>query len=169
MKITKLIQTLVGSCCLVGLLTGCASLYCGSNQAVSIDTLPSGAEVLIYDANGEVIFKHATPCVADLKRRAPSTMEGARYVVLVRKDGYAPQQFPLTGLVNRAYCCNIVNVVGFVVDPVVGGMWTLTPEDINTKLESQNAAFFGNKKGVLICLKEQVPQDLLPYLKPVKD
>jgi hypothetical protein len=46
-------------------------------------------------------------------------------------------------------------------------MWTLTPERVNPKLASENAAFFKGNEGITVCLKEQVPQSLVPYLEPV--
>src|SRR6266851_5507332 len=103
MKNSKIIGTLISCGCLITLATGCASMICGPKQAVSINTHPTGAEVLIYDSRGEVIFKDSTPCVAKLPRSAPETLEAATYTVLLRKDGFAPVQVPIEGLVNRAY------------------------------------------------------------------
>jgi hypothetical protein len=165
----KSIITTTASCLVLALLTGCASVICGPTQKVSIDSRPRGADVLVYDSRGEVVLQSTTPCVAKLDRRAHDYLESASYVVLIRKDGYAPVQVPLTGIVNRAYFANILlGVVGLVVDPVTGSMWTLTPDTVSPKLLSENAAFFQrDNKGLLICLKEQVPQDLVQYLEPV--
>lgn len=167
MKLTKSVLSLMAGCGLIGLMTGCASMMCGSHQNVSIDSKPPGAEVLVYGANGEVVFQHTTPCVAKLDRRAPHSLEGAQYTVLVRKEGYAPIQVPLEGVVNRAYFINIVNFVGLFIDPVTGGMWTLDPGKVNTTLASENAAFLDHKGGLMICLKDEVPASLVPYLQPL--
>jgi hypothetical protein len=168
MKPIKLAITLIGCAGLITMFTGCASIICGKQQSVSIDSKPTGAEVLVYDSNGEIIFQSTTPCVANLNRRT-SDYESADYVVLIRKEGFAPVQVPLTGKLNRAYLANFLNVIGFAIDPITGALWTLSPDEVSPKLEGEQAAFFGNKKGILICLKDQVPQDLVPYLRPVQN
>jgi len=141
---------------------------CGPKQSVSIDTKPSGAEVMVYDSAGEVVFQKTTPCVATLDR-STKDYEHASYVRLVKKDGYAPVQIHLSGKLNRAYLANVVNVVGLVVDPITGSMWTLAPEAVDAELLSENKAFFKPDNGLFIDLKEQVPQDLVQYLQPVEN
>jgi len=136
---------------------------------VAIDSLPTGAKVEVYDSRGEVVFDDTTPCVAKLKRGGPGSMEAGQYTVLLKKDGYSPVQVPLSGLVNRAYALNALNIVGLVVDPITGSMWTLRPEKVVERLVSENAAFFKPQDGLMICLKQEVPQDLQPYLEPVKN
>jgi len=167
MKLTKSAVTLFACVGLVTLFSGCASFMCGPHQSVSIDSHPRGAEVLVYDCHGEIVLKETTPCVACLDRREHGYTRAAHYVVLVRKEGYAPVQVPLDGSVNRAYCVNILSAgIGYFVDPMTGSMWTLSPGDIDAKLVSENAAFFP-KGGIMICLKEEVPAALTPYLKPL--
>src|SRR5258708_22271005 len=116
MKSTKSLVRIICCCSVIGLLSGCASIICGPKQAVSIQSKPPGAEVLVYDSRGEVIFHEKTPCVAKLDRRAHELVAAANYVVLIRKEGFAPMQFPLTGLVNRAYYANIMfGGIGLIV------------------------------------------------------
>src|SRR5437870_3119271 len=62
----KSVITLLSGCCLITLLSGCASVICGSKQSVAINSKPIGADVQIYNANGEIIFHKTTPCVAKL-------------------------------------------------------------------------------------------------------
>lgn len=164
----KSIIKIAGSVLLITLFTGCASVICGPKQVVAIDSRPNGAEVLIYDSRGEIIQQKTTPCKVELSRRAYENFDHAHYVVLIRKEGYAPVQVPIEGIVNRAYFANILcGGIGLIVDPMTGSMWTLTPEKVNPKLASENSAFLNNKDGITVCLKEQVPQALVPYLEPV--
>src|SRR5258707_12232956 len=86
---------------LLTLFHGCASVICGPKQDMVIKTKPAGAEALIYDSRGEIIFQDKTPCIAALDRRTPD-YDPANYVLLVRKEGYSPVQVPLNGSVNRA-------------------------------------------------------------------
>jgi len=149
----------VGCCGLITLLTGCASIMCGPNQEVKFDSRPEGAQVLVYDARGDIIFQQPTPCVARLARRDPDTMEGGTYVALVRKEGFEPVQIPLNGLVNRAYTANILNGgIGYAVDPMTGSMWTLTPQGMDPKTVTERVGFFKDE-GFLILLREEGATD----------
>src|SRR5438876_9366776 len=165
----KSVITLLSGCCLITLLSGCASVLCGPKQSVAINSKPVGADVQIYNANGEIIFHKTTPCVAKLDRRAPELLESATYVILVKKEGYAPVQVPLMGTVNRAYFANILfGGLGLAIDPMTGSMWTLSPAGIDPTLAEQTAALFSHEDGLMIALKEQVPQELVGYLQPVQ-
>ena len=121
---------------------------------------------MVYDSTGEIVFHKNTPCVAKLSRR-DADYGSANYVILVRKAGFDDVQVPLSGCVNKAFFANIIfGGLGMVVDPITGAMWTLCPNDVDAKLVQENADFF-HHEGLLICLKEQVPQDLQPLLQPV--
>jgi len=162
MKLTTRTLTLLGCCCFITLFTGCGSIMCGSRQKFVLDSLPTGAEVLVYDSRGEVVLQKTTPFVTKLDRREPNAAGAARYVVLVKKDGYAPAQFPLVGVVNRAYCANILSAgIGYAVDPMTGGMWTLVARPADPDMITQKAGFF-SQEGALIHLKEESAPDQKP-------
>src|SRR5437879_5744416 len=138
MKLTTRTLTLLGCCCFITLFTGCGSIMCGSRQKFALDSVPTGAEVSVYDSRGEVVLQKTTPFVTKLDRREHSVTQGAQYVVLVKKDGYAPAQFPLNGVVNRAYWANVLSGgLGYAVDPMTGGMWTLDPQPADPALVTQ--------------------------------
>ena len=170
MKInTKSVIKLISGCCLIMLLSGCASVICGPQQKVKINSRPNGAEVVIYDSNGQVVAENTTPCVAKLNRRAPDYLEAASYVILVKKEGFAPVQIPLSGTVNRAYFANVLNAgLGLIVDPLTGSMWTLSPDAVSANFASESAMSFNHEGGLMIALKEEVPQELVGYLEPVE-
>jgi hypothetical protein len=169
MKLTKSTVTLVACCSLIALFTGCASVMCGSKQKVALDSKPNGAEVLVYDAHGDVVFQKKTPCIANLNRRHPDYMQPANYVVLIKKEGFEPVQFPLTGILNQAYFANILNAgIGFAVDPVTGGMWTLTPASLDADLVTPAAGFF-QEEGYTVSLKQETNHEPAPFLKAAKD
>src|SRR5207245_7515645 len=126
MKMIKSVVTLVGCGCFLALLSGCASVMCGTKQAVALTSKPTGAQVLVYDTHCEVVFRGVTPCTANLARRNDD-YESASYTVLLKKQGYAPVQVALAGQLNRAYFANILcGGVRFLADPIKAGMWTLT-------------------------------------------
>src|SRR5712691_1936058 len=102
MNLTKTLVRLVGGCGAIALLGGCASVICGPRQAVSINSKPDGAEVMVYDSTGDIVFHKNTPCVAKLNRR-DADYGSANYVILVRKSGYDDVQVPMNGCVNKAF------------------------------------------------------------------
>jgi hypothetical protein len=160
MRLIKNLSTLFACACLASLFTGCASVLCGSKQSFSFDTKPAGAEVLVYNSKGDVIFRDATPCVAELPRTAPEK-DRANYVVLMRKQGYSGFQVPLTSEINNAYFANILfGGVGLAVDPLTGAMWTLRPTGVNPKLLEGRKGFRVREDELFVTLKSDVPNTL---------
>ena len=168
MRIIKMLIT----CGVIGtmlVLTGCGSIITKTEQTIPIRSNPSEAMVEITDANGNVVQTGKTPYTVTLKKGA-GYFKSAEYRVNVEKAGYAPVTFNLTGEMNVWYLAGNLGFGGFigwlVVDPLTGGMWTLTPEQINTDLTQQQSCIF-SEDGITIVLKEQVPDELEPYLVQV--
>ena len=151
MRQSKAIFTIVSSVGLLTLLTGCSSVMCGSRQAVSINSRPAGAEVLVYNSDCQVVCRDTTPCVATLRRSSPDGEAGS-YTLVIQKKGFAPAQVPLTGKVNDAYYANIIfGGVGLLVDSATGAKWTLTPE-VDADLDGSDTRVFKHDD-VLVSLK----------------
>ena len=139
---------------LMTFFTGCASVLCGPHQNVAINSKPAGAEVLVYDSHGEIVYENTTPCTAKLDR-ANSEGDSATYIVLVRKPGFNPIQIPLSGQVNKAYFANaLFGGVGFFIDPITGGMWTLTTDSIDPQLVDEHKGFRPQHTDVFVNLKD---------------
>ena len=156
--------TLFGACLLVTLFTGCASMICGPTQAVSINSKPAGSEVLVYDQHGDIVFQGKTPCVASLLR-TPAEVERANYIILIRKEGFAPVQVPLTSRINGAYYANVLNGgIGMIVDSFAGTMWTLSADGLDAKLVDESAAIVHEEQDIMIALKQQSSTELLSGL-----
>jgi hypothetical protein len=154
MKKLNSVLILLGCAALMTFTSGCASVLCGPTQKVAINSKPDGAEVLVYDSHGEVVFENATPCIAKL-HRANDEGDRASYVILVRKQGFAPVQIPVSGQVNKAYFANaLFGGIGFFVDPMTGAMWTLTTDSVDPQLVDEHAAFRGQENDVFVKLKE---------------
>jgi hypothetical protein len=166
----NIMKTITNALTIIGcggllLLTGCASVVCGTKQAVALDSRPRGAQVLVYNPACEVVFSNTTPCTANLARKAGDLSTDC-YVVLIRKEGYAPVQVPLVGRVNGAYYWNLLTAgVGFLIDPVTGGMWTLGPDKVDGDLVADKAGFFSGD-GLLITLKKAASQPVTPAMNP---
>ena len=141
-------------------------MICSSKQAVALDSKPGGAEVIVYNNHGEIVYQGKTPCVAELARTTPEP-ERSNYIVLIKKKGFAPVQIPLKGEMNRAYLANILfGGIGLVIDPATGSMWTLCAKGVDPKVVSQNVAFLQHEDGFLVTLKDELPAEIAAHLEP---
>jgi hypothetical protein len=103
--------------------------------------------------------------------RSTGYFVGANYTVEISKPGYASQTIEITSRVSGWYFGNFGfgGPIGLlIVDPVTGGMFSLTPEYINTDLRTRHAGLLSRDGRLIVMLQREVPKDLLPYLKPIK-
>jgi hypothetical protein len=118
-------------------MSGCASIMSGSRKNITINSNPPGAHVSVADKNGAEVASLTTPCVANLKRGA-GYFSGASYVAKIEKPGYQSQEVKIQATANPWTLGNIVfgGVIGLlIVDPVTGGMFMLTPAEIEAQLQ----------------------------------
>ena len=159
MKLTRIALSLLTCASTITLFTGCASVLCGPKQTFSVGSKPIGADVIVYDSRGEKIFEDKTPCVATLARVRPDT-DRANYVVVIKKQGFASAQVPITSEVNKAFFLNIfTGGIGFFVDPSTGAMWTLTPTPEGNKVLDHNTAFL-RSDSLFVNLNDNTPKSL---------
>jgi hypothetical protein len=145
----------------VCLLTSCATMTHGSNEVISVDSDPSGAEATIKCANN-VSASGTTPARLIIPRKA----EGCR--VDVEKSGMKTQSMdvergftssfwlnfiPASGLplgtiavftgngsdgtLSAVFAAGILGGVGFLVDRVTGAMYDHNPNVIKVTLQPQ--------------------------------
>jgi hypothetical protein len=163
-KLNSILLLLVGLG-LSPLVTGCASVLCGPTQKLTINSKPTGADVLVYDSHGEVVYESKTPCVARLSR-ASDEGDRATYTILVRKQGFMTTQIPVSGQVNKAYFANaLFGGIGFIIDPMTGGMWTLTTDTVDPQLVDENEAFRSRQNDVFVGLKEESTANLTAHVE----
>jgi hypothetical protein len=150
-------------------LASCGTIITGSEQSIPISSDPSEAAVKITDASGNLVKTDTTPCTVDLKKGA-GYFKKAEYTVVVEKSGYEPMEFQLTGDVNMWYIAGNLGFGGLigwlVVDPLTGGMWMLSPEEIKADFAKKESLLF-SEEGIHIVLKENVPSELVPFLIPI--
>jgi hypothetical protein len=159
MKLTRTIFAFLACASTITLFTGCASVLCGSKQTFSVGSKPLGADVVVYDSRGEKIREDKTPCVVTLARVRPDT-DRANYVVVVKKQGFASVQVPITSEMNKAFYLNIfTGGIGFFVDPSTGAMWTLTPTPEGYKVLDHNTAFL-RSDSLFVNLNDNTPKGL---------
>ena len=120
-------------------LSGCASIMQGTKQNVAINSSPSSATVYL---NGSKIG--ATPMSAELSRKKPN-------VIKIELDGYVSQEMAFSRSVSGWVWGNIVfgGIIGLIVDASTGGMYKLTPDQINAEMKKGNLSLI-QKNGDMI-------------------
>jgi hypothetical protein len=121
-------------------LSGCASIFNGQTQAVSIQSVPEGAAVSVSNRAGEKIHSGPTPVTLTLKRGA-GYFKSEVYTLSFSKDGFEPKEVTITGSMSGWYIGNILfgGVIGMLaVDPVTGGMY-IFPETVTETLQAAAA------------------------------
>ena len=156
---------------LVFSLAACATIITGQNQEISITSEPSGANVVIYDVNNLPVWDSTTPSIVTLKK-GRQYFQAARYRVEITKQGYAKQEFMITGDLNVGWYLVgnffLGGLIGWlIVDPITGAMWTLAPDMIYAPLGQQGS--LSEKDGSLVViLKEDIPDDVYESLQLVR-
>ena len=88
-------------------LTGCASIFNGQTQAVTINSVPAGATVTVTNRAGEAVHTAVTPATVYLKRGA-GYFKPEAYSIAFRKDGFADGNAALDSSVSGWYIGNIL-------------------------------------------------------------
>ncbi|WP_106477554.1 hypothetical protein [Phytohalomonas tamaricis] len=155
----KTLAALMGTCAALS-LTGCASIAGDSEQSVTINSTPSNAAVVITDETAQQVFAGTTPTTVTLKKSDGSYFGGKTYHVEINKPGYSPRKVELTTSANGWYIGgNILfgGLIGWlIVDPLNGGMYTLSPNEINADL-GDKVAIQGDQQSFNLVMIEDVP------------
>lgn len=147
-------------------LSGCASIIGSPIQVVPIASTPSEAEVLVVDEAGVQVFAGKTPTSVSLNKSTGHYWGGKSYTVTIRKEGYKDQTIPITSSANGWYIGgNLLfgGLIGwFVVDPLNGNMYTLSPDAVNSTLDSKPTAHNNTARdgSISVVLLEDVPAQL---------
>jgi len=119
-------------------LSGCASIFSGSTQQVTITSQPPGANISVANSAGATVHTATTPATLTLNRGA-GYFRSESYKVVVQKEGFAPKELTLTASLNGWYLGNILfgGLIGMLaVDPVTGAMYSF-PDSVSATLEAQ--------------------------------
>lgn len=128
MKGTKFIIFVLLGIYLTSLLSGCATIMHGTRQSVGIASNPSNANVWVNR-----VHVGATPVIVELKRNS-------NHIVTLELEGYLPYEATFTKQVSGWVFGNLVfgGVIGLAVDAISGGLYKLTPEQVQAELRSQS-------------------------------
>ena len=107
------------------LLSGCATLFSGTEDDITFDSEPQGAQVLI---DGIVVGTTPTTVVVD----RPGLEETD---VTVQLDGYEPLRFELDTEFNNTAILNVFFWPGFVIDVLTGALFKYDKKHYTADLE----------------------------------
>lgn len=123
-------------------LNSCATIMHGTKQAVNISSNPSDALVWV-DKN----FVGKTPVVVKMTR-------GDNHIVKIELKGYLPYEIAVSKHMSGWVFGNLVigGFIGVVIDAVSGGIYTLSPEQIQSELHSGHMKCVNKSGDVCICV-----------------
>ncbi|ADU37658.1 hypothetical protein [Variovorax paradoxus] len=125
-------------------LSGCASIFNGTTQAVAFSSAPQGAAMTITNRAGEPVHTGTTPSTVTLKRGA-GYFKSEAYTVTMKKEGFADASQQVDSQVSGWYVANIMlgGLLGMlIVDPASGGMYTF-PDTVKGTLAPTVAGVVG--------------------------
>lgn len=158
----KTLAALMGTCAALS-LTGCASIVGDNEQSVTISSTPSDAAIVITDETAKRVFVGTTPTTVTLKKSDGSYFGGKTYHVEINKPGFAPRALDLTTSANGWYIGgNILfgGIIGWLaIDPFNGGMYSLSPDEINADL-GDRVAIEGDQQSLNLVMIEDVPASM---------
>jgi hypothetical protein len=113
-------------------LFGCATIMGDSTHTLPIASSPDGTVIEITDEKGVEIYKGQTPTTVTLPKSDGSYWGGKKYTVKLTKEGFETQSVNIKATANGWYIAgNLVfgGLIGwFIVDPLNGKMYNLTPK-----------------------------------------
>jgi PEGA domain len=121
-------------------LAGCATIIHGTKQEVGISSTPTGAAVMIDNKDVGV-----TPVIRKLSRKD-------NHVVRIQMAGYQPFETTLTHSVSGWVWGNVAfgGLIGLAVDAASGGIYKLTPEQVEGALQSGHASATKTADGIYV-------------------
>ena len=142
-------------------LSGCASIFNGTTQAVTIRSVPDSAFVTVSNQAGEKVHAGSTPATVTLRRGA-GYFRPETYTVLLQKDGFASQEVKVHGTMSAWYIGNILfgGLIGMLaVDPVTGAMYTF-PESVTATLAPQTTGSRGGPALTIVSTESLTPEQM---------
>jgi len=127
--------------------SNCASIVSRSVYPLSINSTPSGANVVVTSSRGVEVFSGTTPAVVHL-RAGNGFFSRAEYHVRVSLQGFETRVIPVTFSIDGWYFGNLLlfGVGGFIgmliIDPATGAMWRIDMDAINVNFIPQSTVYY---------------------------
>jgi len=124
----KVCKFLMLSLLIIGLsllVVECATIIHGTRQSVSVNSVPSGAKVMVKG-----VHMATTPAVIELKRKE------SNLILRFEKEGYEPVEIALNRSVDGWIAGNIIfgGLIGLAIDFIDGAAYKLSPSEVDAVL-----------------------------------
>lgn len=121
-------------------LTSCATIVHGTHQPIGISSNPTNAAIWV-----DRYFVGYTPLILEMSRKD-------NHYVRMELEGYQPYEVTFTRNLSGWAFGNIVfgSFIGLAVDAISGGLYKLTPEQIQAEFYAQNWGSGGSYIGVVL-------------------
>jgi hypothetical protein len=160
MKVNKTILILTLGLFFSSLMSSCATIMNGTRQSIDIASNPSDALVYVDKA-----FVGKTPLVVKMTR-------GDNHLVKIELSGYEPYEVVLSKEVSGWVFGNIVigGFFGLAIDAISGGIYTLTPQQIESELNTGHICYTkkSNNMCIFITLKTDPSWEKVDNLVAIK-
>jgi hypothetical protein len=121
-------KLLIAVAALVALATGgCATMFTGSTQQLTVSSQPPGARVMVNGA-----YSGVTP-VALLLRTEHD------YILTLQREGYRDTTGTVFREFNPVAVLNLVSLVCWAIDLATGAIWRLSPGAVYVNMQPVNA------------------------------
>lgn len=145
MKVFSFLKQLALMLLSIIIITSCATIVHGTRQSIGIASNPTNAHVWV-----DKIFMGTTPLVVDMSRKD-------NHFVRIEMMGYQPYEIVFSKKVSGWIFGNIVfgGVIGLAIDAISGGIYMLTPEQIQAELLCNRTAYSekSNSSYITVVLK----------------
>jgi len=111
------------------IFAGCATIFKGTTQDISISSSPDKAIVTIKTMAGVQVFSAATPVTAKLGKKYA-------YIATIKLAGYTESTIQISQSMDGWFIGNLLcgGIIGMIIDYANGAMWDLQPESISVSL-----------------------------------
>jgi hypothetical protein len=113
------------------MVSGCATVANGTHQSIGISSNPSNAFVWV-DQN----YVGTTPIVVGMSRKD-------NHVVTIELEGFEPYEAVFTRKLSGWVFGNIIigGFIGLAVDAISGGIYKLTPDQVQAEMYAHDMAY----------------------------
>jgi len=148
-------------------LTGCATVFSGSEQTINVKTQPNDAQVKLYSEDGALLYECVTPCKIKMKKE-----KLVRGNIAIEKPGYTRVEIPLGstmepwGVANA--CCLVPGIViGGGIDLFTGNLIKADKDDIDIILQ-EKVALYKEAPGKYI-IESRENNEIVSYVLEMKE
>jgi hypothetical protein len=140
MKLIKKASAFLLNFSILTSLTGCGTIMQGTQQSIGIASNPSNACVWVDRA-----FAGNTPIIVEMSRKD-------NHIVRIELEGYQPYEATFSKKLSYWVFGNVVfgGIIGLAVDAITGGLYMLTPEQVQAEMRSNQMTYSKNSKDSFI-------------------